>query len=109
LKLLERLTQTANREQKMTTTPALPNDIIMKIIQMVDGGINRHKTQLLPSLKIIEEAGSSASRYTQHHVEEEEYDWGDLRTLNVLTEDNYNFSEWGYAFDAEMEDDRVGG
>ena len=89
---------TSEETRPNMNTSALPNDLIMKIIRMADGGLNTHKKKFSESLFVIKKAGYEATRYTQRHVEEEEWDWGDLRILNVLTDENYNFDEWEYAF-----------
>ena len=98
----------------------LPNDIIMDIIRLADGGINRHKKKLGESLNIINEARDVADQYIQYHVDEDEgicHDWD--RGDPVLIADSpgshgysgrgtyrysYNWHEWNYAFFDIIED-----
>ena len=101
-------------------TPKLPNDIIMYIIRLADGGRHAHKCHkenFIKTLDLLDKAKRQADNYIERHVVEEEYDWD--RGGPVVIADSigmygarenkytYNFSEWKYAFFDIIEDHQM--
>ena len=99
-------------------SPKLPNDIIMKIIRLADGGQYAHQKKMEITLATIKKCGDFATRYIDRHVEEDGHDWD--RKENVLIQEKtpfqsiqrqgrntYNFQEWSYAFFEEIDDHQL--
>ena len=77
----------------------LPNNLIMKIIEHADGGLNTHKQKFSPVIKEIKkvrgmlEGGMGGVDYTGgeeydgHYVNKYKWEWFNLKSINMDDED----------------------
>jgi hypothetical protein len=74
---------------------AMPNDVIMKIIRMADGGLNTHKSKMTSVLRVIKRARNFADDYIERYEDDFEIDLDD--------DPETYYSEWKYAFTEYIE------
>lgn len=72
---------------------AMPNDVIMNIIRMADGGLNTHKKNFKTTLGVIKRGKSFADDYIETYEDDFEID---------LDTETY-YDEWKYAFTEYIE------
>ncbi len=70
----------------------MPNDIIMNIIRMADGGLNTHKENFKKTLLVIKGARSFADEYIERY--EDDYH----EAIDLENDPETYYSEWEYAF-----------
>ena len=71
---------------------AMPNDIIMNIIRMADGGLNTHKSKMASVLRVIKKSGVFADDYIETY--EDDFDM----VLGPHSDAETYYDQWGYAF-----------
>jgi hypothetical protein len=76
---------------------AMPNDIIMNIIRMADGGLNTHKSKMASVLSVIKKGKRMADDYIETY--EDDFDM----VLSAITDPETYYDQWGYAFWTHIE------
>ena len=71
---------------------AMPNDIIMNIIRMADGGLNTHKSKMATVLRVIKKGRRMADDYIERY--EDDFDM----VLGTDSDPETYYDQWGYAF-----------
>ena len=71
---------------------AMPNDIIMNIIRMADGGLNTHKSKMASVLRVIKKSKTFADDYIERS--EDDFDM----VLSAIADPETYYDQWGYAF-----------